>query len=86
MNETISFKRLAPSTISGEQIAITYVYSSFDKSEIDKIEEYLRDSLGTCLTVGDAVLGEPFWMEQKHDSKNYPCYLDYPLREEQENE
>ena len=70
MNETISFKRLAPSTISGEQIAITYVYSSFNKGEIDKIEEYLRDSLGTCLTVGDAVLGEPFWMEREHEKES----------------
>lgn len=67
MKETISFRRLTPDTINGEQIAITYTYSSFNKSEIDKIEEYLRNSLGTCVVTSDAILGEPFWKEQENE-------------------
>lgn len=34
-----TWKRNEPSTVSGESITLTTVYTSFDKSEIDDLEQ-----------------------------------------------
>lgn len=42
-------KRLAPSTAKGEMLVLETVYSSFNKAEIDWIEEQYNGSIGTGL-------------------------------------
>lgn len=39
MKITQSWRRNDPSTLSGESITLTVVYSSFDKNEIDELEK-----------------------------------------------
>lgn len=39
MKVTQSWKRNTPSTMIGESITLTTVYSSFDKAEIDNLEQ-----------------------------------------------
>lgn len=39
MKVTQSWKRNEPDTISGESITLTTIYSSFDKEEIDDLEQ-----------------------------------------------
>ena len=39
MKITQSWKRNSPSSISGESITLTIVYSSFDTAEIDELEQ-----------------------------------------------
>ena len=36
-----SWKRNKPDTLTGESITVTIVYSSFDQSEIDELQERL---------------------------------------------
>ena len=66
MRTTTTFKRLLPDTINGEQIAVTIVYSSFDASEIDRLEMDLRKSIGFCITgeVGDKEYAKQFMEER----------------------
>lgn len=42
-------KRLPPSTIDGETLILETIYTSYDKAEIDWIEEQYKDSIGTGL-------------------------------------
>lgn len=54
------FIRLTPTTIAGEQIAITTIYSSQNKEEIDKLEQSLRQTIGSGIygeCKGDEVNG-----------------------------
>lgn len=39
---TTTVKRLKPDTIMGYSVQITHTYTSFDKAEIDSIEEQMR--------------------------------------------
>lgn len=41
-----SYERHNPNTVNGETIVVTQVYSSFDKKEIDVLENDLRLSIG----------------------------------------
>ena len=47
MKLSINYEELMPTTASGHAIKITYVYSSFDKEEVDKLKERLADEIGT---------------------------------------
>lgn len=49
MRTYISYQRLEPDTINGETLKVTQVYSSHDKSEIDKLEESLQKQIGNGL-------------------------------------
>ena len=46
MKVATAFERLMPTTTDGHIIKITTYYSSFDKSEIDKLQEDLRNTIG----------------------------------------
>lgn len=52
-----SFKRTEPDTISGESIVLTTVYSSFDSTEIDKLEEQFRQRIGSGI-IGEVKLND----------------------------
>lgn len=41
-----SYERHNPNTVNGETIVVTQVYSSFDKKEMDALENDLRLSIG----------------------------------------
>ena len=47
MNIFTTYKRLMPTTVNGDAIAITTVYSSFNPAEIDELEQQCRDTIGT---------------------------------------
>lgn len=47
MRQTITYKRLKQDTINGDSIQVTMVYSSFDKNEIDSVEEVFKETIGT---------------------------------------
>jgi len=49
MKLLIQYKRENPDTILGEKIIITQIYSSFDKEEIDKVEQYCKENIGDGL-------------------------------------
>lgn len=51
MNCTISWKRLKPDTISGEKIEVKMVYSSMMPEEIDKMEEYCKQNIGSGIVI-----------------------------------
>ena len=42
MKSLITYERLLPDTISGERIRVISTYSSFNKAEIDKYEEWCK--------------------------------------------
>ena len=46
MKMQINYKRHLPDTLLGEKLEVTYVYSSFDGREIDKLEEKLQAQIG----------------------------------------
>jgi len=41
------YRRLDPSTVTGEQIVVVTTYSSFNKEEIDTLEKELEKTIGT---------------------------------------
>ena len=41
-----SYERHNPNTVNGETIVVTQIYSSFDKEEMDVLENDLRLSIG----------------------------------------
>ena len=43
------YKRENPDTILGEKITIIQTYSSFNKDEIDELEQRCKDSIGDGL-------------------------------------
>lgn len=47
MKRAITWNRLMPTTADGEIIKVSIYYSSFNKDEIDKLQEELRGSIGT---------------------------------------
>ena len=46
MKVATTFERLMPTTADGHIIKVTTYYSSFDKLEIDKLQEDLRKTIG----------------------------------------
>ena len=46
MKVTTTFERLMPTTADGQIIKVTTYYSSWDKAEIDKLQEDLRNTIG----------------------------------------
>lgn len=46
MNISIQWEELMPTTVSGHAVKVTYVYSSFEKSEIDALKEKLKEDIG----------------------------------------
>ena len=49
MKVTTTFRRLKPDTLNGDSVAVTTVYSSFNRSEIDSLEETLERTIGFCV-------------------------------------
>ena len=43
------YKRKNPDAILGDKITVIQTYSSFDKDEIDKLEQYFKQSIGDGL-------------------------------------
>ena len=42
MKATVKIERIKPTTSVGEGVKVTYIYTDYDKSVIDNIEEELR--------------------------------------------
>ena len=55
MTISISYEELKPTTTSGYSIKLSYVYSSFEKEEIDELKEKLADEIGTGLVLTSEV-------------------------------
>ena len=49
MTKSVSYKRLLPTTEGGYAVQIIITYSSFDFGEIDKVETYCKENIGTTL-------------------------------------
>lgn len=49
MKVATTFERLMPTTADGHIIKISTYYSSYDKAEIDKLQEDLRNTIGAGL-------------------------------------
>lgn len=50
MKIATTFERLMPTTADGHIIKVTTYYSSYDKNEIDRLQEDLKNSIGTGIT------------------------------------
>ena len=48
MKITTQYRVLQPNTVNGYQIEIINIYSSFDKRDIDALEENLKKTVGYC--------------------------------------
>lgn len=46
MKVATTFERLMPTTADGHIIKVTTYYSSYDKSDIDKLQEDLQNTIG----------------------------------------
>ena len=46
MKVATTFERLMPTTVDGHIIKVTTYFSSYDKNEIDKLQEDLRNTIG----------------------------------------
>jgi len=49
MKLLIRYERENPDTIIGEKLTITHIYSSFNKDEIDEMEQKCKDAIGNGL-------------------------------------
>lgn len=47
MKQTMTYERLMPTTADGHIIKVSIYYSSFDKEEIDNLQENLSDCIGS---------------------------------------
>ena len=47
----ISYRRDKADTINGEALTVSQRYSTFDKAEMDRFEDYLKSSMGCGVTV-----------------------------------
>ena len=46
----ISYIRLEPNTIVGEELVVTYRYSTFDVQQMDAFEKTIRETIGSGIT------------------------------------
>ena len=53
MKVATTFERLMPTTADGHIIKVTTYYSSWDKAEIDKLQEDLRNAIGSGIVSYD---------------------------------
>lgn len=53
MKTIITWHRGNADTVSGEQIEVKTLYTSFDKSEIDAIQQYCQKVYGDGLVIGE---------------------------------
>ena len=53
MKTQLTYKRLNPTTVSGDCLEVKIIYSSFDTAEIDKMEEYYKQNVGYALITDD---------------------------------
>ena len=51
MKATTTFERLNPTTVNGDMIKVTTLYSSFNKEEIDNLQADLQKSIGAGITM-----------------------------------
>ena len=47
----ISYRRANADTINGEALIVSQRYSTFDKAEMDRLEDYLKSSMGCGVSV-----------------------------------
>ena len=47
----ISYRRDNADTINGETLIVSQRYSTFNKAEMDRLEDYLKSSIGCGITV-----------------------------------
>ena len=47
----ISYQRANADTINGETLIVSQRYSTFDKAEMDRLEDYLKSSMGCGVSV-----------------------------------
>jgi len=59
MKVFITYKPIEVSTAQGYAVAVTKVYSSFDKSEMDELEKYLSENIKSGLSF-DAQINHNF--------------------------
>jgi hypothetical protein len=50
MKATVQIERIKPTTSVGEGVKVTYIYTDYDKSVIDHIEEELRSKINGTMT------------------------------------
>ena len=41
------YKRLLPDTVNGERLQVTTIYASYNKAEIDSLEETMKQTVGS---------------------------------------
>ena len=58
MLANIRWRRLKPDTTNGEMIELTTTYSSFDKAEIDDLQEWFADKYGSGIVLDLQTLGK----------------------------
>ena len=51
MNVSMHYERLAPTTVSGDSIKLSIIYSSFNIDEIDKLEDAFEKGIGTMIVM-----------------------------------
>jgi hypothetical protein len=49
MKATVKIERIKPTTSVGEGVKVTYIYTDYDKSVIDHIEEELRSKINDIM-------------------------------------
>ena len=47
MKQTITYERLKATTVDGDILKVSIYFSSFNKGEIDKLQEGLKDCIGS---------------------------------------
>ena len=51
MKTQITSHRNKGYTVNGESVSVIYTYSSLDKQEIDKMEEYCKQNIGSGVVI-----------------------------------
>lgn len=74
MKSSTTYRRFDPDTVLGEKLEIKLVYSSFDKAEIDQLEENCK------IAIGSGVLSET--VKVRDIMRDYTGLSDNALEEE----
>ena len=69
MNISIQWEELMPTTVSGYAVKVIYVYSSFEKSEIDALKEKLKEDIGSGIV---SVTKDELDISEVTDYSGYP--------------